>query len=59
MYKDNIKSDFQRKQFIEKINWYKSAIANTQSPYLKRDYSKAIKRMYRELKYYDKLHSVS
>jgi len=50
-----MRQDIQRKQFIEKINWYKSAIANTESPYLRRDYNKAIKRMYRELKCYDKL----
>ena len=42
-----------REIYVEKINWYKSAIANTKSPYLKRDYQKAIKRMQRELKYYD------
>lgn len=50
-----MRQDIQRKQFIEKINWYKSAIAKTESPYLRRDYNKAIKRMYRELKCYDKL----
>ena len=42
-----------RETYIEKINWYKSAIANTNSLYLKRDYQKAIKRMQRELREYD------
>lgn len=45
-----------RETYIEKINWYKSAIANTNSRYLKRDYQKAIKRMRRELKEYDRLY---
>lgn len=49
----------QRKQFVDKINWYKSAIANTNSPYLKRDYQKAVKRMQRELKLYDRLQEQS
>lgn len=50
--------DTQRQEYLDKIHWYKSAIASTKSEYLKRDYQKAVKRMYRELKYYDKFHSV-
>jgi len=50
--------DIQRQQYIEKINQYKYVIANTKSDYLKRDYQKAIKRMQRELKYYDKCHKI-
>ena len=42
-----------REMYIDKINWYKSAIANSKSPYLKRDYQKAIKHMQKELKLYD------
>ena len=49
----------QRKQFVDKINWYRSAIENTNSPYLKRDYQKAVKRMQRELKLYDRLQKQS
>jgi hypothetical protein len=49
-------NDDKREQFVEKINWYKSAIANTKSEYLKRDYQKAIKRMQKELREYDRLH---
>lgn len=48
-----------RKEYVDKINWYKSAIENTNSPYLKRDYQKAIKRMQRELKYYDMMQKQS
>ena len=48
--------DFQRELYIDRINLYKSAIANTKSPYLKRDYQKAIKRMQKELREYDRLH---
>ena len=49
----------QREILIEKINWYRSAIANTNSEYLKRDYQKAIKRMQKELKMYDLLQKQS
>lgn len=48
-----------REMYIDKINWYKSAIANSKSPYLKRDYQKAIKRMQKELRLYDILHRQS
>lgn len=50
-------SDTQRQEFIKKINYYKSVISTTDSKYLKRDYQKAVKRMYRELKYYDDTHT--
>lgn len=49
----------QREILIEKINWYRAAIANTNSEYLKRDYQKAIKRMQKELKMYDLLQKQS
>ena len=44
-----------RQECIEKINRYKEIIATTDSPYLKRDYQKALKRMQKELKIYDQL----
>ena len=50
-------NDIQREQFVAKINWYKSAIANTKSKYLRRDYQKAIKRMQKELREYDYIRS--
>ena len=38
-------------QTINEINRMKDAIARTQSPYLKRDYTKAIKRLEKGLRY--------
>ena len=52
-------SKLSRDEYIDKIKWYKSAISNTNSPYLKRDYQKAIKRMQRELRSYDVLQKQS
>jgi len=49
-------ADTQRDAFIADINRIKTAIKNTDSAYLKRDYTKALKRKYRELKLYDRLH---
>lgn len=46
----------QRDKFVAEINRIKLAIQNTNSPYLKRDYQKALKRKYRELKQYDRFH---
>lgn len=49
-------TDTQREQFVSDINRIKSALESTNSEYLKRDYRKALKRKYRELKQYDRLH---
>lgn len=46
--------DTQRDKFVADINRIKEAIKATDSPYLKRDYQKALKRKYRELKQYDR-----
>lgn len=46
--------DKQRELFIQEINRLESAIGTTRSPYLKRDYSKAIKTMRKELRDYDR-----
>ena len=46
----------QRDAFIADIARIKSAIKATDSIYLKRDYQKALKRKYRELKQYDNFH---
>lgn len=51
-----MKQDTQREQFLLDIERIKQAIQITESPYLKRDYQKALKRKYRELKQYDRLH---
>ena len=48
--------DPQREKFLSEIERYKVAIKQTESPYLKRDYKKAIARMLRELKAYDRYH---
>jgi len=39
-------------EYIEEIDRLKTAIAKTSSPYLKRDYSKRVKRMENELREY-------
>lgn len=49
-------SNTQRDNFIADIDRIKGAIKNTNSVYLKRDYQKALKRKYRELKQYDRFH---
>ena len=46
-------SKLSRDEYIDKIKRYKLAISNTNSPHLKRDYQKAIRRMQRELRTYD------
>lgn len=45
--------DKMRESFVLEMERIKSAIACTTSGYLKRDYTKALKRMERELKEYD------
>lgn len=49
-------TDTERDKFVSDIERIKKALQNTDSEYLKRDYRKALKRKYRELKYYDKMH---
>lgn len=49
-------ADTRREQFVSDITRIKSALESTNSEYLKRDYRKALKRKYRELKQYDRLH---
>lgn len=49
--------DIQRNKFLADIERIKSVLATTNSVYLKRDYQKALKRKYRELKAYDRYHS--
>jgi hypothetical protein len=43
-----------KEELIKEIMRVKEALAKTNSPYLKRDYGKYLKRLYRDLKYYDK-----
>ncbi len=45
--------DDPRKAHIEEMNRLADAIYRTESPYLKRDYAKALNRMERELREYD------
>ena len=45
--------DKQREAFVKEMRRMKEAIEKTDSPKLKRDYSKAIKRMKKQLKEYD------
>lgn len=52
-------ADIQREQFIADINRMKAVISSTNSEYLKRDYQKALKRKYKELKMYDRFHKDS
>lgn len=46
----------QRKKHIQEMNRLEQAINKTSSPYLKRDYKKALKRMRKELIIYDAYH---
>ena len=46
--------DKMREKHIAEMERLKNLIANTKSEYLKRDYEKALKRMQKELKEYDK-----
>ena len=43
-----------KEELIKEIMRVKEALAKTNSPYLKRDYGKYLKRLYRDLKYYDR-----
>lgn len=45
--------DKMREQFVSDMQRMEQALQNTTSPYLKRDYTKALKRMKRELEEYD------
>lgn len=45
-----------RAEHIRKMKKIKAVIKKTTSPFLKNDYSKAYKRMQKELKIYDQLH---
>lgn len=45
--------DKQREKFVSEINRMEEAINKSKSEKLKRDYSKALKKMKRELKDYD------
>jgi hypothetical protein len=47
-------NDTAREKFVSEITRLRFAAAKTKSPYLKRDYIKAIKRMESELTEYDK-----
>lgn len=46
--------DKMREKHVAEIERLKTAIAKTKSIYLKRDYEKALKRMQKELKEYDR-----
>ena len=47
----------QRQKFIEEMNRLKQAIAKTTSKYLKKDYTKQLKQMQKDLAEYDYWHS--
>lgn len=49
--------DKMREKHVAEINRLKDAIERTNSEYLKRDYSKALKRMQAELREYDRYKS--
>ena len=49
----------QREIQIEKIKRLEEALIKTKSKYLKRDYEKAIKKLKRDLMYYNKKHHES
>lgn len=46
--------DKQREKHIKEMQRLKEALIKTKSEYLKRDYTKALKRMEKDLKEYDK-----
>lgn len=46
----------QRQKFVEDIDRIQRAINATESPYLRRDYQKALKRKYRLLRQFDADH---
>ena len=50
--------DKMREKHVAEMKRLKTAIAKAKSEYLKRDYSKALKRMERELKEYDRCKGV-
>ena len=50
--------DKMREKHVAEMKRLKTAIAKAKSEYLKRDYSKALKRMERELKEYDRYKGV-
>lgn len=43
-----------REQVVQEIARVEQAMRKTDSPHLRRDYGKYLKRLYRDLKYYDK-----
>lgn len=47
-------ADKRRQEFVDEMNRIRQAIKRTDSEYLKRDYSKALKVMERELADYDR-----
>jgi len=47
----------QREKFVEEMNRIKQAIAKTTSKYLKKDYTKQLKQMQKDLAEYDYWHS--
>lgn len=49
--------DKQREKFVAELNRLKEAVNITKSAYQKKDYQKAIKRMTKELKEYDRFRS--
>ena len=49
--------DLQREKFIAEMERCKVAIRQTTSPFLKKDYRKALKRMKAELAEYDRFHN--
>lgn len=46
-----------RQEIIERISTMQRVVATTQSPFLRKDYQKGIKRLQRELAFYDKNHT--
>lgn len=50
-------ADKRRQEFVDEMNRIRQAIQRTDSEYLKRDYSKALKVMERELADYDRFYA--
>lgn len=51
--------DAQREKHLAEMDRLRDAIARTDSEYLRRDYLKALKRMERDLRDYDRFHAIN
>ena len=49
-------SDSKREEFVAEMNRLRDALDRTRSPMLRRDYTKALRKMERDLADYDRFH---